>query len=111
MKTKRVFLAVSIAALILVITLISLRAYYVTVALIVGTLVIGHRELWYLVKRRKVPPIDERVRGNAGKSVRNGFVFFAIASVFLMLFFSLNLAVNPGIVHVLGGLFLSAGVV
>lgn len=52
MKTKRIFLAVSITALILAITLISLRAYYVTIALIAGTLIIGHRELWSLIRRR-----------------------------------------------------------
>jgi len=79
MKMKRVFLAVSIVALILVITLISLRAYYVVIALIAGTLIIGHRGLWSLIKREKLPAIDERVRENVGKSVRNGFIFFAIA--------------------------------
>ena len=111
MKTKRAFLAVSITALILTIILISLKAYYVVVALIAGTLVIGHRELWSLMKRKKLPPVDERVRENAGKAVRNGFVFFAVATAFLMLFFTVNQSVNPDIVHVLGGLFLSAGVV
>lgn len=111
MKTRRAFLTVSIAALILVIILVSLKAYYVTVALVVGALIIGHRELWSLIRRRKLPPVDERVRENAGKSIPNGVSFFAIASAFLMIFFSLNLTVIPDIVHVLGGLFLSAGVV
>jgi len=111
MKTKRIFLAVSIIALILAIILISLKAYYVVIALIAGTLIIGHRELWSLIKSKKLPAIDERVRENAGKSVRNGFIFFAIASAFLMLFFSINQTVSPDIVHVLGGLFLSAGMV
>jgi len=111
MKTKRVLLAVSITALIVTIILISLRAYYVTVALIVGILLIGHRELWSLIRRRELPPIDERVRENTSKAVRNGFIFFTIASAFLMLFFSVNLSVSPDIIHVLGGLFLSAGMV
>jgi len=111
MKTKRAFLAVSITALILTILLISLRAYYVVIALIVGVLIIGHRELWSLITTRKLPPVDERVRENAGKAVRNGFVFFAIATAFLMLFFTVNQSANPDIAHVLGGLFLSAGVV
>jgi len=70
MKTKRVLLAVSITALIVTITLISLRAYYVTIALIVGTLLIGHRELWSLIRRRKLPPIDDRVRENTSKAIR-----------------------------------------
>jgi len=111
MKTKRVFLAVSITALILIITLISLRAYYVTIALIAGTLIIGYRELWSLITRRKLPPVDERVRGNTSKSLRNGFIFFALATAFLMLPFSVRLTSTPSTVHVLGGLFLSAGTV
>jgi len=111
MKTKRLFLAVSITALIVTIVLISLKAYYVAVALVVGTLLIGHRELWSLLRRRKLPPIDERVRENTGKSIRNGFIFFALATAFLMLPFSVRLVEGPDTVHVLGGLFISAGAV
>ena len=111
MKMKRAFLAVSITALIVIIILISLRAYYVTIALIAGILIIGHREFWSLIRRRKLPPIDERVRENAGKSIRNGFIFFVLALAFLMLPFSVLLIRTPNIVHVLGGLFLSGGMV
>ena len=111
MKTKRAFLAVSITTLIVAIILISLRAYYVVVALIVGALLIGHREFWSLIRKRKMPPIDERVRENTSKSIRNGFIFFAIATAFLMLPFSVRIIETPSTVHVLGGLFLSAGAV
>ena len=111
MKTKRVFLAVSITALILTIILISLKAYYVAIALVAGALLMGHREIWSLIRTRKFPPIDERVRENTSKSVRNGFIFFAIATAFLMLPFSVRLIETPNTVHVLGGLFLSAGMV
>ena len=111
MKTKKAFLAVTITALILTIILVSLKAYYVAVALILGTLVIGYREFWCLLTKRKMPPLDERIREYVSKSVRNGFIFFAIASVFLMLFFSIKVTANPDIVHILGGLFLSAGLV
>jgi len=111
MKTKRVFWAVAITAIIFSIILISLKAYYVTVALIAGVIIIGHREFWSLIRKRKLPPIDERVRANTSKAVRNGFIFFAIASAFLMLPFSVGLIRNPDTVHVLGGLFLSGGTV
>ena len=111
MKTKRAFLAVSITALIVAIVLISLKAYYVAVALVVGTLLIGHRELWSLLRRRKLPPIDERVRENAAKSIRNGFIFLVLALAFLMLPFTVMLIEEPDTVHVLGGLFLAGGAV
>ena len=109
MKTKRVLLGVSIAALILTAVLISLRAYYVLIALIVGTLIIGHREFWSVIRRKKLPPIDERVRENVGKSVRNGFIFFAVATAYIMLAFSINRSMEPDMVHVMGGLLLSGG--
>ncbi|GAH17488.1 unnamed protein product, partial [marine sediment metagenome] len=59
----------------------------------------------------KLPVIDERVRENVSKSIRNGFIFFAIATAFLMLPFSVRIIETPNTVHVLGGLFLSDGVV
>jgi len=111
MKAKRAFLVVSITALIIAIILIWLRAYYVTVALIVGLLLLGHREIWSLIRRRKFPPIDERVRENLNKSVRNGFIFLLIALAFLLLPFSVRLIEAPNIVNTVGGLFVSGGVV
>jgi hypothetical protein len=109
MKIKKLFLAISITALLLTLVLISLNAYYVAIALVIGTLLIGHRELWSLIRERKLLPIDERVRENTNKSVRNGFIFFMLASAFLMLPLSVILIETPDTVHVLGGLFLSAG--
>jgi len=111
MKRKRLILAISITALIVAVVLISLEAYYVAVALIVGTLLMGHRELWSLIKRRKLPPVDERVRENINKSVRNGFIFLAITLAFLMLPFGTGLIQDVSIVSVLSGLFLSGGTV
>ena len=111
MKTKKVLLAISITALILAVIFISLEAYYVAIALVVGTLIIGYRELWSLIRRKRMPPVDERIRENLSKSVRNGFIFFIIASAFLMLPFSVFLIEKPDTVHVLGGLFLAGGTV
>jgi len=109
MKTKRVFLAISIAALVLTIILISLEAYYVAVAIVAGVLIMGYREVWSLLRTRKMPPVDERVRENVNKSIRNGFIFFVIASVFLMLALSINVNMEIDTIHLLGGLFLSSG--
>jgi len=116
MKTKRAFIAVSIIALIVAIVILVWReAYFVMAALIAGVLLAGHRELWSLIKRKKLLPIDERARENINKSLRNGFIFFAVASAFLMLFFywfpGMFSNMKPNIAHVLGGLFVSGGLV
>jgi hypothetical protein len=70
-----------------------------------------HRELWSLIKERKLPPIDERVRENTGKAIRNGFIFLAVAIAILLLPFSVILTEGPDTVDVLASLFLSAGLI
>jgi hypothetical protein len=111
MKARRAFLGVFITALVVALILIAVEAYYVVVALVIGTLLLGHRELWSLVRRRRLPPIDERVRENTGKSVRNGFIFIMMAIALLMLPFTAVLTEKPETVRVLGGLFIAAGLV
>ena len=108
---KKIFCVVAIAALVVAIVLIALKAYYVVVAFLGGVLLMGYRELWSLVRRRKVPPIDERVRENTSKAVRNGFIFYVAATAFLMLPFSVRLVEGPTTIQVLGGLFVAAAVV
>ena len=95
MKTKRLLWIVLIVALVITIALIALEQYYVATALIVGTLIMRHRELWSLFSKGKLPPVDERVRENTGKAIRNGFIYFAAATAFLMLPFSVILTEGP----------------
>jgi hypothetical protein len=111
MKTKRLFWGIFMAAVVVTVLLIALEQYYVAVALIIGTLIMRHRELWSLIKERKLPPIDERVRENTGKAIRNGFIFLAVAIAILLLPFSVILTEGPDTVDVLASLFLSAGLI
>jgi len=111
MRTKRAVWAILLAAVAVIIMLISVKAYYIAVALVAGTLLFGHREIWSLITRRKLPPFDERIRENVTKSVRNGFVFFVFALAFLMLPFTKILISKPDTSQVLAGLLLSGGAV
>ena len=115
MRMRRALLVAFTIALVLIILLVSLslREYYVAIALTVGVMILTRRELWHLIKKRKLPPFDERVRASMGKSARNGFIFFAVASASLMLFYAINLTyiVNHNPVHVMSGLFLAGGLV
>jgi hypothetical protein len=74
-------------------------------------LILGHREIWSLIRKRKFPPIDERVKENTDKSIRNGFAYYVIALAFLMLPFSAGIIKSSDTVNILGGLFVSGGVV
>jgi len=111
MKGKKIVIAIFITALLVTVLLISFEAYYLAIALVAGVLLIGHREIWSLIMRRKLPPVDERVRQNINKAVRNGFIFLVIILAFLMLPFSVALTTTPSTADLLSGLFLSAGAV
>ena len=108
---KRVLIGISVAAVIMAIILISLKAYYVLLAIILGGLLICHRELWSLITTKKLPPFDERVKENTFRSIRNGFIFLAVVLVFLMLILSINQSWEPEPLPVLSGLFISTGVI
>ena len=110
MKTRKVFISIFVAALVVTVVLISIKEYYVAIALVTGILLIGYRELWSLITTRKLPPFDERICDNIAKSVRNGFIFLIFALAFLMLPFSAILITNPDTAHILGGLLISGGV-
>ena len=66
---KKFTWTVLIATLVITMLLISLQAYYVAVALVAGAVIMGHRELWSLLKNRKFPPVDERVRENTARTI------------------------------------------
>ena len=111
MKGKRIITGVFIAALVVVILLIILEAYYVAIALFVGALMLCCREIWSLIKKRKLPPVDERVRENINKSIRNGFIYLVVVLALLMLPFTVFFIETPKTAYLLSGLFISAGAV
>lgn len=111
MRTVKAFVGLAIAALVFALVLISLKAYYVLAAVIAGLLILGYRDIWSLITTRRIPPLDERLKENTGKAIRNGFVFFAVASIFLMLFLSVNQTVELELLHVVGALFVATGLV
>jgi len=64
MRTRKVFLSIFLTALVVTVVLISMKAYYVAVALVFGILLVGYRELWSLLRTKKLPPFDERISAN-----------------------------------------------
>ncbi len=113
MKTKKAFLSLFITAIVMIIIFFLLEVYYAVGAIVIGVLIIGHRELWSLIRKRKLPPIDERVKENINKSIRNSFIFFGAASFLTMLFYIADKyePIQPRMEYFLGGLLLSVGIV
>ncbi len=109
---KKLAWGIFIAALVITLLLMALEErYYVVVSLVVGTVIMRHRELWSLLTRRRLPPLDERVKANTNKALRNGFVFLAGLTVFLMLPLGRIFIGGVETQFVLAGMFLSTGLV
>ncbi len=108
---KKVAWGIFIAALVITLLLIALEQYYVAVSLVVGTVVMRHRELWSLIMRRRLPPVDERVKANTSKALRNGFVYLAGITAFLMLPLGRIFIINLTTQFVLAAMFLSTGLI
>jgi hypothetical protein len=70
--------------------LLSRENVYVVIALVLGFLLLGHREFWSLVRYRRLPVIDERVRNNLTSAMRLTGGFFLIASIVLILLLRFN---------------------
>jgi len=81
------YAAVSVLGLML---LLSRENVYVVIALVIGILLLGHREIWSLVKYRRMPVIDERVQNNLTGAMRITGAFFFIASIVLILLLRFN---------------------
>ena len=113
MKTRKVFWGLIFTAIAMIIIFVLLEVYYAAVAIAIGMLIVGHREWWSLITRRKLPPADERVKENVNKSIRNSFIFFGAVALLTMLFYITDGygAIQPDMEYFLGGLLLSVGIV
>jgi len=74
--------------------MLSRENLYVVIALVVGILLLGHRELWSLVRHGRMPVIDERVQNNLTGAMRITGIFFFILSIVLILLFMFNVFKN-----------------
>jgi hypothetical protein len=108
---KKLLWTVLSITLVVTLLLIAVRQYYVAAALFLGIIIMWHREIWSLLTRRRMPPADERVKENTNRAIRNGFIFFAAATAFLMMPFGEIVTDRLDTSHTLGALFLSSGLV
>jgi len=113
MKTNKAFLGFFVTAVAMIIIVILLKVYYAAGAIAIGMLVVGHREIWSLITKGKLPPVDERVKEGINKSIRNSFIFFGMVAFLTMLFYITDQyePIQPDMEYFLGGLLLSVGIV
>jgi Ca2+/Na+ antiporter len=111
MKKSRVFWIILGITVLAALMQIAVESLFIAICLIAGGLLFAHREIWQLISRRKISPFDERVKENINKSIRNGFIFFVAALVFLVMPFMYELLQEPGINYLLGTLLLAGAAV
>jgi hypothetical protein len=63
---------------------------FVVLAIFISVLLLGHREIWSLITRGRLPVIDERVRDNLTGAMRLTGIFFFIASICVILLLRFN---------------------
>jgi hypothetical protein len=89
-KIRWILIAYSILSILGLMLLLSRENIYIVIALALGFLLLGHRELWSLVRYRRLPVIDERVQNNLTSAMQLTGVFFFIASIVLILLLRFN---------------------
>jgi uncharacterized membrane protein len=91
--------------------LLSRENVYIVIALLAGILLLGHRELWSLIKHRRLPVIDERVRDNLTGAMRLTGSFFFIASIALIILLRFNVFRDTPAGLIISGQLVLVGIV
>jgi hypothetical protein len=110
-KVKLTLLIYSIISLLGLMLLLSRENIYIVIAIIVGFLLLGHRELWSLIRHRRMPVIDERVRFNLTSAMRMTGGFFVIASIVLILLLRFDVLKDTPAGLIIGGEMVIVGLV
>jgi hypothetical protein len=106
--TLIIYAGISILGLML---LLSRENIYVVAALLLSFMLLGHRELWSLIRYRRLPVIDERVRNNLTNAMRLTGIFFFIASIMLILLIRFNVFKDVPIGLIISGQLVFVGIV
>lgn len=111
MKLKWILIAYAAASILGLMMLLSRENVYVVIALVIGMLLLGHREFWSLIRYRRLPVIDERVKDNLTGSMRLTGIFYLISSLVLILVMRFNVFEDAAAGLIIGGQLVTVGFV
>jgi hypothetical protein len=111
MKIRWILIAYAVISMLGLMVLLSRENVYIVIALILGFLLLGHRELWSLVRYRRLPVIDERVRHNLTSAMQLTGIFFFVASIVLILLLRFNVFRDTSMGLIISGLLVIVGIV
>ncbi len=111
MKIKRIMVIYAAISILGLMVLLSRENILVVIALVLGFLLLGHLELWSLIRYRHMPVIDERVRNNLTSAMKITGAFFFIASIVLILLLRFNVFRDTPKELIVSGQFVIVGIV
>ncbi len=110
MKTKAALISYAAISLLGLLLLLARENIYVVLALVLGLLLLGHREVWSLIRYRRLPVIDERVRDNLSGAMRLTGIFFFIVSIVLLLLLRFDVFKDTSKELLISGEFVLVGI-
>jgi hypothetical protein len=110
-KKKWTMITYAVISMLALMLLLSRENVYVVIALILGILLLGHREIWSLIRYRRLPVIDERVQNNLTGAMRVTGCFFFIASIVLIMLLRFNVFHETPTGLIISGLLVIVGIV
>ena len=111
MKIRWILIIYAAISILGIMMLLSRENVYVVLALVLGFLLLGHVELWSVVRYRRLPVIDERVRDNLTSAIRLTGGFFFIASIILILLLRFDVFENTPTGLIISGQLVVVGIV
>ncbi|MBN1191200.1 MAG: hypothetical protein JXA46_15695 [Dehalococcoidales bacterium] len=111
MKTRIILTAYCVISMLGLLLLLSRENVYVVGSLVLGFLLLGHREIWSLIRYGRLPVIDERVRENLTGAMRLTGIFFFIAIIVLILLMRFNVFKNTPKELIISGQLVVVGIV
>ncbi len=111
MKARYILIVYVIISIIGLLLLLSRENVYVVAGLFLGAVLLGHRELWSLVRHRRLPVIDERVRDNLTRALRLTGGFFFIGTVVLLVSMQFDVLEDASAALIISGQLVLVGFV
>jgi hypothetical protein len=110
MKTRITLILYAVIGLLALLILLARENVYVVLALAIGFLLLGHRELWSLVRYGRLPVIDERVKDNLSGAMRLTGIFFFISCILLLILMRFDVFENVSKELIVSGEFVLVGI-
>jgi hypothetical protein len=110
-KKKVIMISYSIICVLILMLLLARENVFIISAIALGFILLGHREIWSLIRYHRMPVIDERIKNNLSDAMRLTGIFFFVASILLILLMRFNVLHDTSKEILISGQLLLVGLV